>query len=76
MNRCIACDCSDWVGILFFFFFFWQAFFSFRFLRPAFYTVPLLSMLDTEIQELKYQVGKIFQVVQATAGKPGLNLNI
>ena len=77
MNRCIACDCSDLVGILFFsFFFFVQAFFSFHFLRPAFYTVLALSMLDAEIQELRYQVGKFFQIVHATVGKPGLKLNI
>ena len=76
MNRCIACDCSDLVGILFFSFFFLQAFFSFHFLRPAFYTVLALSMLDAEIQELRYQVGKFFQIVHATVGKPGLKLNI
>ena len=53
-----------------------QAFFSFHFLRPAFYTVLALSMLDAEIQELRYQVGKFFQIVHATVGKPGLKLNI
>ena len=63
-------------SFLFFSFFFLQAFFSFHFLRPAFYTVLALSMLDAEIQELRYQVGKFFQIVHATVGKPGLKLNI
>ena len=38
--------------------------------------MPALSTLDAGIQELKYQVGKFFQIVQVTAGKPGLKLNI
>ena len=73
MNRCIVCDYSDLVGILFFFL---VGILFIHFLRPAFYTVLAFSMLDAEIQEIKYQVGKFFQIVQATVGKTGLKLNI
>lgn len=37
-----------------------QAFFSFHFLRLAFYKVLSFSSSDAKIQEPKYQVGKLF----------------
>lgn len=54
------CDCSDLVGILSFF---WAGIPFIPFSLGQHSTLCWHSMLD-EIQELRYQVGKFFQIVQ------------